>query len=92
MKWEDVITRKALTGNRARLRIAVGGRVQGVGFRPSVFRFARAAGLVGFVMNTRRGVVIEVEGAPAAIDGFGRRLLGEAPPLARIDSIAAVVV
>ncbi|HUV35571.1 MAG TPA: carbamoyltransferase HypF, partial [Patescibacteria group bacterium] len=46
----------------------------------------------GFVMNTRRGVVIEVEGAPAAIDGFGRRLLGEAPPLARIDSIAAVVV
>ncbi len=91
MKWEDVISPNELMGERARLRLVAGGRVQGVGFRPTVFRYARAADLAGFVKNTREGVVIEVEGAPAAIDHFGRRLLSEPPPLARIDTVTATL-
>jgi hydrogenase maturation protein HypF len=92
MNWEDVVSAGTLMGDRTRLRLVVGGRVQGVGFRPTVFRFARAAGVVGFVKNTRRGVVIEVEGAPASLERFGRRLLEEPPPLARIDSVDVTVV
>jgi hydrogenase maturation protein HypF len=69
----------------ARVRLLVRGRVQGVGFRPSVYRFARLAGVVGHVRNTKRGVVIEVEGPRGAIERFGTMLKNEAPPLARID-------
>jgi hydrogenase maturation protein HypF len=69
----------------ARVRLLVRGRVQGVGFRPSVYRFARLAGVVGHVRNTKRGVVIEIEGSRDAIARFGTMLKSEAPPLARID-------
>ncbi len=73
---------------RRRLRIRVGGVVQGVGFRPYVFRLAGELGLAGFVLNDPKGVVIEIEGDDAAVAGFLRRLPAEAPPLA---SIAEVV-
>jgi len=67
-----------------RRKIQVTGTVQGVGFRPFVFRLAGELGLAGSVRNTAAGVVIEVEGERARVEEFGRRLTSEAPPLSRI--------
>jgi hydrogenase maturation protein HypF len=67
--------------------ISVQGVVQGVGFRPFVFRLARELGLKGAVFNTSSGVEIEVEGPTDAIDRFTERLTGDAPPLAHIEAI-----
>ena len=61
--------------------------MQGVGFRPFVFGLARRHGLAGFVLNDGRGVLIEAEGATAALDAFASALLEQAPPLARIDAV-----
>ena len=74
---------------RRRLRLTVRGRVQGVGFRPAVYRFARAAGVGGFVRNTRSGVIIEIEGTAAALESFAGMLADELPPRARIDALEA---
>lgn len=70
-----------------RVRLRIGGTVQGVGFRPYVFRLANALELGGFVCNDARGVLVEVEGAPPALDAFVQRLPVEAPPLAVCDTI-----
>jgi len=67
--------------------ISVQGIVQGVGFRPAVYRLASARGLAGDVRNDSRGVHIRVSGAAAQIEDFIEALVREAPPLARIDSI-----
>ena len=64
-------------------RIVVSGRVQGVGFRPFVYRVALAHGLAGWVRNETGKVVIAVEGAPAALEAFACALIAEAPPLAK---------
>jgi len=61
--------------------------VQGVGFRPTVYRYAVENGLGGSVKNTSEGVVIEVEGEIADIDKFGRSLTECPPPLAVIESL-----
>ena len=61
--------------------------VQGVGFRPFVYRLARERDLAGFVLNDGDGVVIEVEGAE--LDRFAEELLVRAPSLARIASLSA---
>lgn len=73
-------------------RIRVSGLVQGVGFRPAVWRLAKEEGLTGFVLNDGAGVAIEVTGAPAALDRFCQRLDVESPPLARIDRIEAMLL
>jgi hydrogenase maturation protein HypF len=70
-----------------RRAIRVRGTVQGVGFRPAVYRLARAARLGGFVRNDAEGVMIEVEGEADAVARFPATLRREAPPLARIDAI-----
>lgn len=70
-----------------RVRITVTGIVQGVGFRPLVYSLALKMGLAGFVLNTSRGVVIEVEGKGA--DGFKNALIANKPPLAEIKTIQA---
>ena len=72
-----------------RLRISVEGIVQGVGFRPFVYRLARDLNLKGWVNNTTDGVVIEVEGGKEDLEGFLSRLEMEPPPLARITSITS---
>ena len=67
--------------------VLVCGVVQGVGFRPFVYRLASEEGLAGFIGNDTGGVTIEVEGAAERIDAFLARLRAEIPPLARIDSV-----
>ncbi|WP_051574905.1 carbamoyltransferase HypF [Mycobacterium sp. URHB0044] len=71
-----------------RRRCTVTGVVQGVGFRPFVHRVATELGLRGFVGNDSAAVFIEVEGPPAAISAFSRRLTTEAPPLAVISDVS----
>jgi hydrogenase maturation protein HypF len=72
---------------RQALRLQVAGVVQGVGFRPFVYRLALRHGLAGWVRNSAGDVQIEVEGGPAALDAFVRELRSEAPPLARIELV-----
>ncbi len=72
-----------------RARIEVRGRVQGVGFRPFVYRLARELRLGGSVANNPCGVSIEVEGAAADVETFERRLTAELPPLAVIERVTA---
>jgi hydrogenase maturation protein HypF len=61
--------------------------VQGVGFRPFVYRLAERLGLDGWVMNSPQGVFIEVEGAGPALDGFLTCLEADPPPRAVIQSL-----
>lgn len=74
------------------VRLRVRGLVQGVGFRPAVWRLARAEGLKGTVRNDAEGVAIELWGPALARERFRTRLEAEAPPLARIDEVAAEAV
>ncbi|PWH19454.1 MAG: carbamoyltransferase HypF [Anaerolineae bacterium] len=67
--------------------IRITGIVQGVGFRPFVYKLAHQENLLGWVKNTSAGVEILVEGCEEAILRFIRRINDEAPPLARIDQI-----
>jgi hydrogenase maturation protein HypF len=69
-------------------RVRVEGTVQGVGFRPYVYRLAQELALGGYVLNDERGVLVEVEGDPLAVDRFVARLPSEAPPLARVERVA----
>ncbi len=66
-------------------RIRVTGVVQGVGFRPFVWRLAQELQLAGWVRNDAAGVEIHAEGA--GLDRFVDRLKTEAPPLARVDAV-----
>jgi hydrogenase maturation protein HypF len=59
------------------------GRVQGVGFRPFVFRLAQAHGLAGWVRNLAGEVEIHAQGESPALTRFGAALIAEAPPLAQ---------
>ncbi|MBN1459523.1 MAG: carbamoyltransferase HypF [Armatimonadetes bacterium] len=68
-------------------RITVEGVVQGVGFRPFVYRLAHRHGLAGWVANSSSGVIIEVEGPRSELDAFESALTREAPVLARIDEV-----
>jgi hydrogenase maturation protein HypF len=73
--------------NRVRREALVRGVVQGVGYRPFVYRLALEEGLAGFVGNDTGGVTIEVEGPEERVAAFLARLRSEPPPLARIDSV-----
>jgi hydrogenase maturation protein HypF len=67
--------------------IEVTGLVQGVGFRPFVWRLAQRYGLTGWVLNRSGMVEVVVEGEPAALDAFCRDLSTQAPPLASVESV-----
>ncbi len=72
---------------RAAARLTVFGVVQGVGFRPAVYRLARRLGLDGWVLNAGSGVEIHVEGPAAAVRGFAAALRAGLPPLAAIERL-----
>ena len=69
-----------------RRHIEVSGIVQGVGFRPYVYRLATGRNLAGMIRNTPAGVTIEIQGPAQTVQDFVERLPAEAPPLARITS------
>ncbi|MBW3642731.1 MAG: carbamoyltransferase HypF, partial [Actinobacteria bacterium] len=72
-----------------RRRLRVTGTVQGVGYRPFVYRHAVALGLAGQVSNDSEGVLIEVEGPSERLDQLTRVLSEEAPPLARVAAVVS---
>ena len=76
-----------LTARSTRLKLAVRGAVQGVGFRPFVFRLAKKLKLNGWVNNSPQGVFIEVEGGRPALKDFLQRLESEKPPRSFIQSL-----
>jgi len=82
----------AVSADTRRCRIRVRGQVQGVGFRPYVYGLAEQLGLTGWVLNDAAGVDLEVQGNPAAVGAFLRRLPAEAPPLARLDGVETTEV
>ena len=71
----------------ARIHIAIGGAVQGVGFRPFVYRTATNLGLTGFVLNNSLGVFIEAEGEESLLKIFLKNIEEEKPPLSVITSL-----
>ncbi len=71
-----------------RLRVEVRGAVQGVGFRPFVYRLATELGLAGWVLNDVRGVEVEVEGTATSLEAFRARLEAEAPPRAVVRGVS----
>ena len=71
----------------SRLRIIVRGAVQGVGFRPFIYRLATASALKGWVNNSAQGVFIEIEGPRADLETFLLRLEAEKPPRSSIQSL-----
>jgi hydrogenase maturation protein HypF len=76
----------------SRLSIEVQGVVQGVGFRPFVYRIARARNLVGWVRNRPDGVEIEIQGHEALLDDFLRALQDEKPAPSRIHAISSHMI
>jgi hydrogenase maturation protein HypF len=69
------------------VEIRVRGRVQGVGFRPTVWRLAREHGLCGEVLNDADGVLVRAGGSPRAIADFIASMRRDPPPLSRIDRV-----
>ncbi len=69
-----------------RIRVRITGAVQGVGFRPHVFRMAQQHGVAGFVLNSPSGVTVEAEGEDGRVRAFVEDLRGNPPPLAVIAS------
>jgi hydrogenase maturation protein HypF len=76
---------RVLKSDVERRRVTMRGAVQGVGFRPFVYRLAGELGLTGWVRNSSAGLVIEAEGAGSTLDCFLERLKSERP-------VAAVVL
>jgi len=70
-----------------RIRLVIRGAVQGVGFRPFIYRLATELGLKGWVINSAQGVFIEVEGLAETLKQFVRRVESDRPPRAFIQSL-----
>jgi hydrogenase maturation protein HypF len=77
------------SSNASRLKVVVRGAVQGVGFRPFVFRLAEEMRLSGWVNNSAQGVFLEVEGPKPDLERFLLRLEAEKPPRSFIQSLEA---
>ena len=75
-----------------RLLITILGCVQGVGFRPFVYRLARQHGLSGHIRNTNRGVDIDVQGHIQALADFQKDLISTKPERAAISEVRIVEV
>jgi hydrogenase maturation protein HypF len=70
-----------------RRRLRVTGTVQGVGFRPFIYRLAREHALAGWVRNDVHGVTIEAAGDADVLDAFAAAIAAEAPPAARVEAV-----
>ncbi|MBN2587464.1 MAG: carbamoyltransferase HypF, partial [Candidatus Fermentibacteraceae bacterium] len=70
-----------------RLRLEISGAVQGVGFRPFIYRLALQYGLLGWVSNTSGGVILEVEGEEGILDSFAEAVVARKPPLAMVQEV-----
>jgi hydrogenase maturation protein HypF len=70
-----------------RMHMTIRGAVQGVGFRPFVYRLATDLGLTGWVVNSPQGVFLEVEGPPASLSSFLLRIEREKPPRSFVQSL-----
>jgi hydrogenase maturation protein HypF len=77
---------------KTRVRARIVGRVQGVGFRPTVYRYASQLGLGGFVCNGLHGVTVEVEGDDAKVGAFFHQLIHDPPKQAVIADIQKQVI
>ena len=76
----------------SRSRLVITGVVQGVGFRPFIYRLARSLNLGGWVLNSTEGVIVEVEGKPDVVDRFIQAIPQQAPPRARIERIDRTIL
>jgi hydrogenase maturation protein HypF len=70
-----------------RYHLHIEGIVQGVGFRPFIYRIATRNNLTGFVYNHSKGVEIEVQGEEPSIEAFIQSITDEKPPLSQIDKL-----
>ena len=82
-----VISKPSANDRLLGLQIIVSGTVQGVGFRPYIYRLANETGVAGWVSNTSQGVHICIEGSADAVESFHCRLKTETPPLAAISCL-----
>ena len=82
---ESIITRK-------RIRLTLRGVVQGIGFRPFVYRLAHQYKLGGWIANTTKGAVLEVEGKVSALSDFQSALKSQAPPVAQIQEMVSTPI
>lgn len=71
-----------------RIKISIKGAVQGVGFRPFIYKLANSLGLKGYVLNTPQGVIIEAEGEDNLLLDFTKRIGTEKPPISLIQNIS----
>jgi len=71
---------------KKRIHIAITGAVQGVGFRPYIYRLAKSLNLKGYVKNDSAGVIIEAEGPESKLEELIFRIKNELPPLAFINT------
>lgn len=78
--------------DKERRQIVIQGTVQGVGFRPFVYRLASELSLAGWVVNSPQGVVVEAEAQSNILDIFSLRLQRELPPNAAIDHFDSHVI
>ncbi|WP_017302921.1 carbamoyltransferase HypF [Spirulina subsalsa] len=79
-------------GQEIRLKLTIRGLVQGVGFRPFIYRLATELGVRGWVNNSAAGVFVEVEGREVQLKAFLRRLEEEKPGRSRIDELETVTL
>jgi hydrogenase maturation protein HypF len=84
----DTARRDRVSDSEPGLIVRVRGVVQGVGFRPYIYRLALEHRLEGSVINTPEGVVIRVRGEPHALRAFVEELPRRRPPLARVTEMA----
>lgn len=87
MRTDETASRAVKPMPVRRVRVAVTGIVQGVGFRPFIYNLAVGLGLTGFVRNDPQGVTIEIEGPSDSIEAFLTDLALRPPPLAQIESV-----
>src|SRR5215475_6601830 len=87
MRPAQQLNPKAIGERPARLRVAIRGAAQGVGFRPFIYRLATELGLAGWVKNSSQSVFIEVEGRQGELKSFLLRIESEKPPQSFIQSL-----